>query len=381
MNSRSPACMHVIDTGGPGGAETVFSQLASRLNTVRHRSITVVPREGWLSGQLRALGIEFRVLSRGGWPDFRYLSALVRLARSENVRMVHSHLLGSCVYAGMLGLGLSLPVLGVFHGPTDFRSPGHFAAAKRWLIRRGVRRFIAVSRGTLDALAAFGVARSRIEVIPNGVDTAAFAPVRAGALRAELGLHDAELLIGSVGNIRAPKGYDVLLNTAALVLQQLSNAHFAIVGEGSERDLRPLHELRDALGIGSRVHFLGFRKTTAALYCDFDLFVSSSRSEGLPLSFLEAMACGRCVVATDSGGAKEVIESQRTGLRTPIENPPALAAAIIALARDADLRHRLGTAGREHVLRRFSLNSTVERYQQIYEELLDGAGRTNVAAT
>lgn len=370
MISAAPTCLHVIDTGGPGGAETVFSQLASRLNAPAHRTIAVVPREGWLSGQLRNLGIEPHVLPTRGSMNFGYLRALVRLARAENVRIVHSHLLGSSVYAGMLGIALSLPVVGVFHGPTDFRTPGRFAGAKRWLIGRGVRRIIAVSAGTREALAEFGVAGSRIEIIPNGVDTASFAPARANDLRAELGLRDDDLLIGSVGNIRAPKAYDVLLSTAALVLQQVPNAHFAVVGEGSERDLRALHEQRSALGIESRVHFLGFRKTTAELYCNFDLFVSSSRSEGLPLSFLEAMACGLCIVATESGGAQEVIEPQLTGLRAPIENPPALAAAIISVARDAELRQRIANAGREHVVRRFSIEATVERYRQIYQELL-----------
>jgi glycosyltransferase involved in cell wall biosynthesis len=366
----APAVLHLIDTGGPGGAETVFAHLATGVCAGKVAPIAVVPREDWLSRHLRSLGVEPLILPARGSLNAKYLRRLIGVVREHRVRLIHTHLLGSAVYGALLGLITRTPVLSVFHGPTDLRSLGRFGWAKRWLVTHGAASIVAVSTSTHEALRTFGVDPDAITLIQNGVDTALYTPGTDDSLRSELGLNSDDLLVGAIGNIRAPKAYDVLLRTAAIVLQHYPRAFFAVIGEGNAQAMEPLAKLQAELGIGARLKFLGFRKSTAALFRNFDLFVSSSRSEGLSLSFLEAMATGRAIVATRSGGPQEAIEDGVSGILTPIEDPAALAAALERALASRELRVQLGEHAREVAVARFSLAATVAKYEALYDRLL-----------
>jgi glycosyltransferase involved in cell wall biosynthesis len=372
--AQGPTVMHLIDTGGPGGAETVFSQLASQLGQRGTQSLAIIPGEGWLSGQLRTLHLQPLLLRAKGSLNIRYLWSLVAAARHNRVRLIHTHLLGSAVYGALVGLLTGTAVISVIHGPTDLRSVGKLASFKRWLLLHGCSALVAVSTSTREALMGFGVPPESILLIRNGVDTDKYSPAPAGEprteLRAELGLQPDELLIGAVGNIRAPKSYDVLLKAAALVAAQVPRCRFAIVGQGDATAMQPLLQLRDSLGLQDRCHFLGFRQSSPVLYRNFDVFVSSSRSEGLSLAFLEAMACELPVVATRSGGPQEVIEPEDSGVLVPIEDPAALAEGLRRTLADTDFRRKLGVAARKRVVASFSLESVLKEYASLYERLL-----------
>ena len=362
--------MHLIDTGGPGGAETVFAQLAQRLGQHATRTLTIVPREGWLSEHLRSLQIEPQILAARGSLNVGYLWKLIRTARRHRVQLIHTHLLGSAVYGALVGLVTRTAVIAVLHGPTDLRSLGRLASLKRWLLTHACSAVVAVSSSTREALVAFGLRPEAITLICNGVDTDRYSPGHAQDLRVELGLQPGELLIGAVGNIRAPKSYDVLLKAAALVVNRVPRCRFAIIGEGDQTAMQPLLQLCASSGLEEHCHFLGFRKSTPELYRNFDVFVSSSRSEGLSLAFLEAMASGLPVVATRSGGPQEVVEPDVSGVLVPVEDPAALANGLQRTLEDSQLRARLGVAARERVVASFSLESVLQQYRGLYEKLL-----------
>jgi glycosyltransferase involved in cell wall biosynthesis len=347
-----PTIMHLIDTGGPGGAETVFSYVASRATNAGLRPLAVVPRDNWLSSNLRELGHEPMILSDKGALNIGYLRSLIDLIRKNNVKVIQTHLLGSAVYGALAGLITRTPVISTFHGPTDLNHPGRFVALKRGLIRAGCSAIVAVSTSTRDALLAFGLPSHSITLIQNGVDT-------------ELGLSAEDLLIAAVGNIRAPKAYDVLLRAAAKVLKAVPTAFFVVIGEGAELQMRPLLELRAMLGIESRFKFLGFRKSSSMLFQNFDIFTSSSSSEGLSLSFLEAMASGCAIVATRSGGPQDAIDDGVSGLLVSVNDPDALARALETAARDPELRAGLGAAARARAVQDFSLQSMIDKYQAL----------------
>lgn len=369
ISKNAPTVMHLIDTGGPGGAETVFAQLAHRLGKDTH-TLTIVPREDWLSAHLRTLQIQPVILAARGSLNVGYLWSLIGLARRHHVRLIHTHLLGSAIYGALVGLFTGTKVIAVIHGPTDLRKLGKLAGVKRWLLRHACSTVVAVSTSTHEALVSFGLPPESITLIQNGVDTGRYSPGRDCGLREELGLGPADLLVGAVGNIRAPKAYDIMLKAAAIVLPRVPGCHLAIVGQGDEAALRPLSELSASLGLTGRCHFLGFRKSTPELYRNFDVFVSSSRSEGLSLAFLEAMASGLAVVTTRSGGPQEVIEPDVSGILVPIENPQALADGLHRALADAQLRARLGMAARARVVEGFSLDSVLRQYAGIYARLL-----------
>jgi glycosyltransferase involved in cell wall biosynthesis len=370
LSKQKPTVMHLIDTAGPGGAETVFAQLAHRMGERDTTTLTVIPREDWLSGHLRSLQIEPVILAARGSVNVSYLRRLLKVARGHRVRLIHTHLLGSAIYGALLGLITRTPVIAVLHGPTDLRDLGKMAGLKRWLLAHACSVVVAVSTSTRDALLTFGLGPDSITLIRNGVDTDFYTPGRATELRAELGMQPEELLIGAVGNIRKPKAYEVLLKAAALVLARSPDCHFAIIGQGDAEQLAPLETLRDSLGIARRCHFLGFRRSTPELYRNFDVFVSSSRSEGLSLAFLEAMATGLPVVATRSGGPQEVIEPDVNGVLVPIEDPDSLAEALLRTLQSPEFRTRLGAAARQRVVDSFSLEAVLRQYASLYEKLL-----------
>ena len=119
------------------------------------------------------------------------------------------------------------------------------------------------------------------------------------------------------------------------------------------------------MGIGDRLHFLGFRTDGPQLYRSMDVFVSSASSEGLPLSFLEAMACGVPIAATANDGAQRLLQATGGGLLSPVGDSAALAANIVTLLTDQPRAMALATAGRLAVERDFSLAATLAKYARL----------------
>jgi glycosyltransferase involved in cell wall biosynthesis len=361
--------LHAIDTGGPGGAETVFAMCVTDLFRGRQKPMAVVPYDGWLANHLRSLEVQPVFLRSRGAMNLRYLGGLSRLASRHRARLIHSHLLGSNVYSAIVGRLHGIPVIAVFHGATDLREAGRFNSIKRWWLRRPHVSVVAVSQGVRAELERWGLPRNCVQIIYNGVDAQRYCPGRATDLRGELGIPPETLLIGAVGNIRAPKAYDLLLRTAKIVTAT-RNVHFAVVGEGSKEMLDPLLQLRRALGLEAKVTFLGFRPASPNVLQNFDIFLSSARSEGLPLSFLEAMAVGLPIVATPTSGALEVLESGHSGLIASEFDEAALARVACTAVDDSGLRASLGAAGRSVVLARFSTQAMTAAYDRLYDTML-----------
>jgi glycosyltransferase involved in cell wall biosynthesis len=229
---------------------------------------------------------------------------------------------------------------------------------------------VAVSRGAAEQVPS-PLLRMRSEVIPNGVQPTLPARDRA-AVRADLGLEPDQVAVAMVARIDGKKGHDTLVR--ALARPPKGARIVALVaGEG---DAAPaIRELAAELGLGpERLRMLGLRRDVPDLLHASDIFVLPSLYEGLPLSILEAMSQGLPVVATPVGGIPEVVTQGREGILVPKEDPAALAAAVQRLAGDADLRARLGSAGRQRALSEFSFETMLDRYDRLYRRLVFGVG-------
>lgn len=370
MTEREPIrVFHLIDTGGPGGAETVLLTLAAKDTAHGRNAATVVPYDGWLAARLVESGVQPVVLASRGSFNLRLLRSLIRLLRDRGATLLHSHLLGSSVYASVAGWWCRTPVVAVFHGATDLADPGRLVWLKRWLILRPHVCIVAVSEAVRSALAASGIPETRVTLIKNGVDTLAFSPGHSTLVSQQLGLPASTRIVGAVGNIRAPKAYEILIQAARIVVERRPETHFAVFGAGSDEDLAALQALVASLGISRYVHLRGFSPASAALYRSFDVFVSSARSEGLPLSFLEAMACGIPIVATDNEGSGPLLRETGAGLLSPVGDPEALADNLLQLLEDRELASHLGAAGRRAVCERYSLGATLAQYDALYAAL------------
>lgn len=237
------------------------------------------------------------------------------------------------------------------------------AAALRW-----GDAFVAIAREIHDELRTMGVQEERIWDIANGVDVERFAPAAPDErmdLRRRLGLPDGKLVV-FVGRLTVAKALDVLLNAWAQRDATLADAHLILVGDGELRDdlMRQMH----ALGMAQSVVFTGSTHDTAAYLRACDAFVLSSRTEGMPVALLEAMACGLPCVATRVGGSVEVLEDGTSGRLVAPEDAAALAKALAeALATPA-----WGIRARRRIQDRYAIDAVAQRYVTLYESLLNG---------
>lgn len=362
--------LHLIDTGGPGGAETVYLNLANGLGSVERRSLCVVSREGWLAQSLRARGVEPIILPAKGSFNVAYLRELLALVRREHVSLIVAHLYGSAIYGSLLGALSRTPVISIFHGQSDVSNDGRLAGMKRLIVRHGSDRLVFVSeRLRCDLEKHLKFKRERSVVIANGVDASRFSPTSDSSLREELGIPANGLLIGAIGNIRAPKSYEIFLRAAAQLRASSDRYRFVIVGEGSGRLYEDLLELRRQLGLDDVVTLLGLRADVPTLLRNFDVYVSSSTTEGFSISCVEALASGVPVVATRSGGPEDIIEHGVSGLLVPTGDPSKLSDAIAQIASDESLAARFSEAGLARVQERFTLDVMLSSYQTLFDEV------------
>ena len=238
------------------------------------------------------------------------------------------------------------------------------------------RRLLAVSRATREFHVAGGINAEKMRVLYNGVDLEQFRPrPPTGYLHRELGLSTGAQLIGNIGQIGLRKGQDVLLRAAALIADCSPTTHYLIIGErNSEKG--ESRQFESALGdaarglLAGRVHFLGRRDDIASLLSELTLLVHTARQEPLGRVLLEAAASGLAVVATDVGGTREIFPPEADAARlVPPDDAAALAAAMLELLGNRQLRDRLGAAARRCADERFDIQKAVGELIRHYEAL------------
>jgi glycosyltransferase involved in cell wall biosynthesis len=172
-------------------------------------------------------------------------------------------------------------------------------------------------------------------------------------------------IVGNVAALAAHKGQRYLVAAAAGVVRELPDTRFLIIGEGELREQleRQIH----GLGLDRHVVLTGFRGDVLGLVKSLDVFVMSSITEGLGSAILEAMACGRPVVATRAGGIPEAVDHEVTGIIVPPQDEHALSAAMLRLLRSPRLRDQFGQAGRQRVIDSFSVDRLVQGTADVYE--------------
>jgi glycosyltransferase involved in cell wall biosynthesis len=219
-------------------------------------------------------------------------------------------------------------------------------------------------------LAARMVDPRNLVVIPNGIDVEIWQPdaLAQSTVHNEFGLGDEpdEFLWLAVGRLEAVKDYTTLLHAMAQLPQA---ARLLIAGIGHEE--QALKRLTAQLGLESRVRFLGFRSDVRRLMQTCDGLVLSSRCEGLPLGLLEAAACALPAVATNAPGTAEALVGGDTGLLTPVGDAPALAVAMRTMMQmPLEERKAMGSRARARIVEKFSMKSTLDRWEALYRDLI-----------
>lgn len=364
--------LHTIETGGPGGAETVLLELASRLDPNRFRSIALLPGGHWLPQQLESRNIPVIIAKSDAWYDLSLLRAMAKTIRKENVDLIHSHLADQNFYSCLIGCLTGCKAIATYHGTLRLSGRnGLRRSIKSWVVRHSAVAVVVVSDYLQQSFKAAGFPAQKMVRIYNGVDLDRFSPHQGGRLRAELSLEGTAKLVGMVANLRRSKGYEHFVQAARQVADCIPEARFIAVGEIEETIAERMRELLRRLGLEERFFLLGFRSDIPQILRDLDVFVLSSTDEGLSIATIEAMAAGKPVVVTRSGGPQEIVEDGETGFLVPPADPEALAAKICEVLRHPDVGARLGARARGEVVGRFTLTKMVGEYESLYERCLE----------
>lgn len=359
----------ILITGlGVGGAERLVVDLADRLVLLGHTVLII-----YLAGEADVRPRDPRVVlfgtrmgrSRGG--VIKGFFAARRALKRFRPDVVHSHLVHANLVARILRLTMYIPRLICSAHNTNEEGWGRMAAYRftDWLADISTN----VSDEAVSVFVAQGAVRpGRMITLVNGIDVGKFKFVKSARdeLRREL-LANSTVLVLAVGRLCEAKDYPNLINAFTRVRSQSGNVKLAIVGAGT---LRPrLEALVVSLNLEAHVMFLGVRYDIAELMSACDVFVLSSAWEGFGLVVAEAMACGSLVVATDSGGVREVLGD--TGVLVPPGNSDELARAILrALAMPPEVVADMTRRARQRVEELYSLDVTVERWIGLYRSEL-----------
>jgi len=304
------------------------------------------------------------------------LARVVKRLRPDVIHAHDPHGLAMAALALSLGAGatsgLPEPPL-VASRRVDFHLKGN--SFSRWKHRQ-VDCFIAASEAIRRMLVADGIPAERTTTVHEGID------LRHVQTAPPVNVHEAFWLphgapvIGNVAALVPHKGQRHLIEAAHLVVREMPDARFVILGEGElrdalERQVREYHLEKHVLLPGFRTDVLGCIKS-------FDLFAMSSVTEGLGTSLLDAMACGRPIVATRAGGIPEIVEDGVQGLLVEPRDHQAMARAIVMLLRDEPRRRAMGDAGLVRVRTRFTVERMVEQTAAVYARV---AGKPHVTDT
>jgi glycosyltransferase involved in cell wall biosynthesis len=361
--------VYLAHTFEVGGAEEMVLNLVRHLPERFEPMVCCIHALGPIGEEIRASGTPMTVLGlkpglRRPWDALR----IQRFLRETRPQIVHTFLLTASLYGRLAAILAGVPiVIGTEVNVYQHKRRRH-AVAER-LLMRGTDRVVA----SAEAVRQFYIGQvradpSKVDVIYNAVDWAQLRTnMRRDEMRVSLGIPRDRPVAGVIARLTEQKGhvhlFDALARTA-----ELANVHLIVVGDGELRE--DLSRRVHALGISSRVHFLGARRDLGDLLHVMDLFVLPSLWEGLPLSLVLAMGAGVPVVATTVAGVPEVVEDGRTGLLVPPGDAAALGRAMRRVVTDPALGRRLADAARAGVLPRFGVDGYVSAVVRLYDRLL-----------
>ena len=356
----------------PGGMERVVVHLAKGLSS---RGITTMvvclQNPGELAQALEGTGVHFKALRSLAGKDISALWRLRTLLWKFCPSVINVHDYASTPYAVAANwLAHRAPILFTAHG---LLYEGFDGLRRRYrFFSRFFSRLTAVSGTVANRHKEYLSWSGHVLVIRNGVPAIQRNAQLRNAVRAELGIRPDVLLFLAVGNPRPEKGFEDLIDATA-ILQDMEGRErdfvVAIAGKLTDSEYcRMLHCRVEKRSVQDRFRFIGFRSDTTALYSAADVFVLSSRSEGLPMVILESMMAGLPVIATRVGGVPDAVGDR--GLMVEAAKPEQLASAMGRMINEEGLADRLGRTGREHALSTYGVDRMVDDYIVCYETLV-----------
>jgi glycosyltransferase involved in cell wall biosynthesis len=368
------------------GSDLSLLNMARGLDRARFTPVVVLANdlayEGALSSELAAAGIECRhlpiaparrkYLTPTGLVSFRSdlrraAELIAGIVRDEHFDVVHTNTLA--VWSG----GMAAKRAGrphVWHVQEQVERPAFLRRFLQRFVPAHASRVVGVSQAALDNILVGPAARAKGEVIYNAVDPGPWAAATGRErLRTELGCGPEDVLVGMVARVSRLKGADLWAEGGTELLARHPNLHCFLAGgpvPGQNEVLDDVQARVAGSAAPERFHVLGLRRDVPDLMAAMDVLVAPSREgEGSSLTIIQGMFAGKPVVATDVGGNRELLRDGETGLLIAKEDVRALSAAVARLVEDANLRQRMGQAGRARAAAHFTVEEQVRRISDV----------------
>lgn len=305
---------------------------------------------------------------------------ILKIIRSEKPQIVHTHTSKAGLLGRLAAFVAKTPIIihtphgHIFYGYFGRVTSYFFVLVERLLAKITDKIISLTNQEELDHV-RFKIAPSEKFIsIHSGVDIQRFISAKSGrdGLKESFGIMPQSLVVGTVGRLVPIKGHKYLIEAAPKILKEVPGVRFVLVGDGN---LRPkLQRLTHTLNIQDAFLFLHWRSDIPKIINMFDLFALPSLNEGMGKVLVEAMAAGKPIVASDTGGIPDLVTHGYNGLLVPPGNPSRLAEAIVTLLKDSNRRQEIGKNGKL-LAQRYSLESMVEKIETLYEELLAKNGQ------
>lgn len=362
---------HLISSGGMFGAENVLLNLAQWFNqngeTVwvgalkdsRSPKLQVIDRA-------KTLNLPVFVIDCRGRFDINAVLALKKFMKEHKIEILHTHNYKSDVI-GLLSAKLaSVPIVATAHGFTEVtKAVSFYEKLDRWLLKKFFNAVVVVAETVLGDFHS-----PRKKVIANGLEITRFEANKElrQKFRAACHINEDEALIGIVGRLSVEKNQELFIHAAHDFLRQNKNVKFVIVGNGPEED--KLKSLVMAYALKKEIIFTGLIEDVAGVYQGLDIFTLTSRTEGIPMTILEAMASRVGVVAPKVGGIPQIIYHRETGMLFEKDDKDGLVKVWQELVQDFKLRQNLINHAYEYVKSEFLQSVMAEKYLDCYRNVL-----------
>ena len=377
--ARKIKLLLIIDHLDSGGAQRQIIELAKRLPRCNYH-IVVCNLDGTrttLQPEIEEVDIPVFSIDQHGFFDLKALLNLYSFIRANQFDIVHTYLFTADTYGRIAAILSSTPVI-----ITSLRSVDTWKTRLHKTVDRILSPFTDKIIDNSKVITRYlirdeHISRSKITTIYNGIDLQNLTISRSKSeIRSRLGISQDAILVGIFARNDPVKDHKTFFRAAKIVYDSHQNCNFIAMGDGMIQE--PMRNLVDILHISNCV----FLKDHTSMYLDYinctDIVVLSSLVEGCSNSILEAMAFGKPVVATEVGGNPELIIDRKTGLLVPPQNPEKLAEAIIYLINDTKKRISFGKAGKERVIKYFTMDKMIKNTMDLYERVLSEKLNMNI---
>jgi glycosyltransferase involved in cell wall biosynthesis len=365
-----------------GGAETLTYELAKAL--AHENEIFVLSLSSNSSSRQTDLNDKnlhiLSILKKGKVGLIRNFFAVFKFLTSVRCDVIHAQYVYPSAFWGLAGKILGIPVVVTSHG-NDIQKMGEIRYGARlnpiiatitWVILKLTDIHVVVSKSMVKDAIEAGSSPSRIRVVYNGIDISKVSSLGDTRIVERYGIHREDFVILYLGRLHPKKSPEDMVKAFPKIVREVPNAKLVIAGKGSEKE--KLEKLVQELKLQGKVIFTGFVSENAkwGLLKRCDIFVLPSIVEAFGIALIEAMACGKPVIATNVGPFPEIIKDGETGVLIPVHSPPSLADAVISLARNPEKRMLIGKKAKEEVENRFDIRKIANDYLKIYDEAVKG---------